>query len=243
MATLTTIYWLCFGIGLVYVLVAGTLGAVSHGMEAIGGDGDVDFDHDLDCDHGGDFDFDFDADLDADAGFDLDIDADLDVDIDADHDSGFAHDGHGEVHDVSAAMFPDWTPVSPLGIAGFLCAFGGAGLAASGKGISLIPSLAIAIGAGTAMAMLLWLVIGKWLYSMQGTSQARQGDMIGLEAEVLTPIGNGEIGEIAYVLGGVRHTAPAKMEGEGMINKRETVRIRTMKDNVVYVEKKRDLLV
>lgn len=236
METLATVYWLCFGIGLVYVLIAGTLGAVSHGMEAIGGDGDLDFDHDLDCDHAGDFDADLDADLDAD--FDLDIDADLD----ADHAAGFAHDGHGQVNDVHTGMFPDWSPVSPLGIAGFLCAFGGAGLVADGKGYSLILSLAVAVGAGTAMAMLLWLVIGKWLYSMQGTSEARQGDMIGLEAEVLTPIGNGAMGEIAYILGGVRHTAPAKIAGEGMINKRETVRIRTMKDNVVYVEKKRQLL-
>lgn len=225
METLITVYWYCFGIGLVYVLIAGTLGAVSHGMEALGGAGHLDFDHDLDLD--------------------ADLDADFDADLDLDTDGGFEHDGHGDVqggHAGVSTIFPDWSPVSPLGIAGFLCAFGGAGLVAAGNGFSLFPSLAIAAAAGTAMAMLLWLLIGKWLYSMQGTSEARQGDMIGLEAEVLTPIGNGATGEIAYILGGVRHTAPAKLTGEGLINKRETVRIRTMKDNVVYVEKKRELL-
>ena len=194
MATLTTIYWLCFGIGLVYVLVAGTLGAISHGLESTG-----DIDHDFDADH--DFDVDHDFDIDHDAGFDIaadhdydvgaadfdmgipdaDLAADADASVDADLDSGAegGHDLHGG-HTAVSDM-PDWNPFSPLSIAGFLCAFGGGGLLATGYGWPLGLNLATAVVGGVLMSFVLWLVIGKFLFGMQGTSQARQIDMIGLE--------------------------------------------------------------
>ena len=48
--------------------------------------------------------------------------------------------------------------------------------------------------------------------------------------------------EIAYVLEGVRYTAPARLLREGRIEKRETVRIRKVRGNMVYVEQKKKLL-
>lgn len=252
MATLVTIYWLTFGIGLVYVLVVGALGLIGSGIEAIGGDTD------LDMDHGGvDFDanpdLDLDTDLDVDTDFDVDVDTDLDLDVDTDvdfdADAGGHADfggGHGDVsagHDPGhAGLFPTFNPFSPLSIAGFLTAFGGAGLIASNSELAVWLSILVAAGGGLLMSLLLWLVIGKFFYGMQGSSEAHQADMIGLEAEVLTPMDQDEMGEIAYVLDGVRFTAPARLTKEGHTERREKVRIRRMKDNVVYVEQKHKLL-
>ncbi len=294
MVALTTAYWLCFGIGLVYVLVAGTLGAVSHGLESLSDvdtDVDHDFDHDFDADHdfdvdhdvgfdvdhdvGVDFDhdagfdvaadhdagFDFGADhdidvgaadfdvgvpdadldvgvdVDAGAGVDFDAAADTDVGLDVDHDADTSGAGHFATHEM-----PDWNPFSPLSIAGFLCAFGGGGLLATGYGLGLGWSLVAAVVGGILMAFVLWLVIGKFLFGMQGTSQARAFDMLGLEADVITPVEHELCGEIAYILEGVRYTAPARLISEGKAAKYDKVRIRKVRGNMAYVEPKKKLL-
>lgn len=282
MAALTTVYWLCFGIGLVYVLVAGTLGAVSHGLESLSDidtDVDHDFDHDFDVDHDFDMDhdagfdvaadhdagFDFgadhdidvgaadfdvgvpDADLDVgvdvdagvdfDAGVDIDADTDVDAALDVDHDADASGAGHFATH-----AMPDWNPFSPLSIAGFLCAFGGGGLLATGYGLQLGWSLLAAVVGGILMAFVLWLVIGKFLFGMQGTSQARAFDMLGLEADVITPVEHELCGEIAYILEGVRYTAPARLISEGKVPKYDKVRIRKVRGNMAYVEPKKKLL-
>ena len=85
-------------------------------------------------------------------------------------------------------------------------------------------------------------MIGKLLYSLQGTSEAREQDMVGLEAEVITPVEDDHTGEIAYILGGMRYTAPARLLKEGRVARREKVRIRRIKDNVAYVIPRKKLL-
>jgi hypothetical protein len=235
MAALTTIYWFCFGVGLVYVLVAGTLGAVSHGIDSLS-DIDTDVDHDFDVDHDAGFDVgadhdidvgaadfdvgvpDADLDVDVDAGIDFDVDADIDVDTDVDHDPGGVHDGH-----IASHTMPDWNPFSPLSIAGFLCAFGGGGLLATGNGLGVAWGLVAASISGLLMALVLWLAIGKFLFGMQGSSHAREIDMLGIDAEVLTPVEHDMCGEIAYILEGVRYTAPARLITEGRVEKRQKV--------------------
>jgi len=238
MATLTTIYWLCFGIGMVYLLISGTFGVVSHSLEAAGGDADFDFDHDADVD------FDTDLDFDADADFDLDIDHDIDGGIDVDHDAAADH-GHGHSAEVGAGshdVFPSFNLLSPLSVAGFLSAFGGAGLISMAYKMPLAFSLMTALGGGMLIALALWLVIGKFLFGMQGSSEAFQSDMVGLEAEVITPMEDDITGEIAYILGGMRYTAPARLEKEGRAGRTEKVRIRRMKDNIAYIVQKKKLL-
>jgi membrane protein implicated in regulation of membrane protease activity len=249
MAALTTVYWLCFGFGLVYVVISAALGAISHGL-AGGGGQDVDASghsfeaaghsfeaagHDVDA--GG-------VDADADGG-EL-ASADLSTD-DAAGTAGYAegaghadHVGHGAQYDTH--VMPSFSPFSPLSVAGFLAAFGGAGLAASEMALPPLATLGIAAGGGLAMGYLLYLLIGKLLFSMQGSSEAHQADMLGLEAEVLTPVEHELSGEIAYVLQGTRYTAPARLVRAGRIEKREFVRIKEIKDNIVYVEPKRKLL-
>ncbi len=252
MTTLVTIYWLCFGVGLVYVLVVGSMGLISAGLEGAGADHDFALDHDADFDLGHDADFGidhdvgFDVDADADAGFDIDFDmaSDADMGADAAAETGTEAgegDGHGHELAINEGL-ASYSPLSPVSIMSALAAFGAGGLISTATGISKWLGLAIAGGTGILMSYLFYLVIGKFLFSMQGSSEAKQYDMIGLEAEVITPMEEDLSGEIAYVLEGVRYTAPARLVKEGHADRRDKVRIRGIKKNIVYVEQKKKLL-
>jgi len=243
MAALTTVYWLCFGFGLVYVVVSATLGAVSHGLAGGGGHGAEAGGHGFDAaghdaDAGG-------HGLDA-AGHDVEaggVESDELAGADLSAGSGLdVHADAGHAGAYSTHVMPSFSPFSPLSIAGFLAAFGGAGLAATATALHPLATLGIAAGGGLAMGYLLYLLIGKLLFSMQGSSEAHQADMLGLEAEVLTPVEHELSGEIAYVLEGTRYTAPARLAQAGRVEKRQTVRIKAVQGNIVYVEQKRKLL-
>lgn len=236
MPILLTVYWFCFGAGLLYVLISGALGMVGHGAHAAGGhDGDL----------GGAEGVDQADTLDAASHVPDSIEA---ADIDSDSTDTSAHPDSSGLHGHTGAAQAghhagiDYSPFSPLPIAGTICGFGAGGLVAAGQGWPLALSLLGALGGGAVAALLLWLVVGKLLYAMQGSSEAHVEDMLGLEAEVLTPIEGSTTGEIAYILDGTRYTAPARLLDEGRVGLRETVRIRRMKDNIVYVERKRKLL-
>lgn len=245
MDALLTIYWLCFGVGLVYVLLSGTLGAVSHGLHALGG-----ADHGGDAGHVG-------LDHGAEAGGHAEAHAEghmgelHDADL-SDSDQGAAGHasehaaGHGHpamhVEAPEDSGFAHYSPFSPLNVMGFFCAFGAAGLLSSAYHATPYMSLIYAAGGGLGMALILWLLIGKLLYSLQGSSEGHAIDMLGLEAEVLTPVEREMSGEIAYILDGTRYTSPARLLNEGRIEKHETVRIRRVEGNVVYVEPRRKLL-
>jgi membrane protein implicated in regulation of membrane protease activity len=256
MTALVTAYWLCFAIGLIYVIAAGALGAIGHAGGGQGGDahaeaggGDMHAEAgagqmestDLDS---GDIDTDLDA-GDLDSGGMEGLDAGHEMDLG--HGAGgqaavlaHAHGGHAAEHGHGGMM--EYNPFSPLSLMAFICAFGASGLIATALGFSTLISLLLAVGGGLVMALVMWLLIGKLLFAMQGTSEAHQADMIGLEAEVLTPMDDAHTGEIAYILDGVRYTAPAKLTHEGAAAKQSKVRIRRIRDNVVFVEEKRKLL-
>jgi hypothetical protein len=242
-STLITVYWFCFGVGLVYVLLAGALGMVSHGIAGLGGHGGAEGHGGMDAAHGHGLDA---HTIDAHAG-----DAHADgaqiesVDIDADgNDFDAAHQGHaasglGAIHESG---MPDYNPLSPLSLMGTLCGFGAGGLIGLNSGLPLPLSFAAAAGGGLTMGLILWLIIGKLLYSLHASSEAHVADMIGLEADVLTPVEGSISGEIAYILDGTRFTAPARLTHEGRVPQHGKVRIRRIADNVVYVEEKRKLL-
>jgi len=276
MDVLLTIYWLSFGIGLAYVLLAGSLGALSHGMQALGGhsgdlghtgggesggglgDAQGDMSGDMSGDVGGDI-GDSGGDMgaaggDVHGGFEghggMDAHGGMDTHGGDMHGTAAGH-GEGAVGQHGHAMhvetpadqgFASFSPLSPLNVMGFFCAFGAAGLLGSAYVATPWLSLLIAAGGGLVMATLLWLLIGKFLYSMQGSSEGQSADMLGLEAEVLTPVEKDMSGEIAYILDGNRYTAPARLLGEGRAEQHSTVRIRKVDGNIAYVEPRHKLL-
>jgi hypothetical protein len=246
MEALLTAYWVCFGAGLVYVLLAGTLGAVSHGVHSFGGHDAAGGGEADGADAGGDSGLEAGGDSGADGGGPTEL---ASSDLDSGDTSGsVAHGagGHGGSHGVALqdddGGLAHYNPLSPLSVMGFLCAFGAAGLIGTNYVASPWLSLLIAAGGGLVMGLLLWLLIGKLLYSMQGSSEAHAADMLGLEAEVITPVEGTMSGEIAYILEGTRYTSPARLTSEGRVERHQTVRIRCVQDNIAYVEPRGKLL-
>ena len=238
MDILNYIYWVSFVVGTGYVLFAGVMG-MAGGFDTDGGDvGSAG--HDFDA-------HDFELDMDADADMDIDgHDFDLDSDVDTDgHEHEVLNKDYGESLAHAGGHSPDlanFNPFSMVSISSFLAAFGGGGILAGMNGAGLAVSILAAVAAGILMAVFFYLVVGKWLFSMQGTSQARDMDMLGMEAEVITPLAHDKTGEIAYNLRGTRFTSPARLISEGEVGRNEKVRIRRRKDNTVYVDRQRKLL-
>ncbi len=241
MTWLVTIYWLAFGIGLVYVLLSGAIGALAHGVHGAGA-GAGDSGHSLEL-----------SSSDLDSGHDgLDsVHGELDA-----HSAGqaAAEGGHGansEGPDHSAergesgfasGQFAAYSPLSPMSFMGTLSGFGAGGLLSTYFGLEGLLSIGPALLGGAAMAGLLWLVVGKLFYSLQGSSEAHVEEMLGLEADVITPVEHDMSGEIAYILGGTRYTAPARLVGPGRVPQHGKVSIRRIQGNMVYVEERRKLL-
>jgi membrane protein implicated in regulation of membrane protease activity len=60
--------------------------------------------------------------------------------------------------------------------------------------------------------------------------------LVGTEANVITPIPANGVGEIAYVVGGTRYTAPARLDTGGAVAGGKSVRIIRVTGSQFYVE-------
>jgi hypothetical protein len=58
---------------------------------------------------------------------------------------------------------------------------------------------------------------------------------VGVSATVISPIPQHGVGEIAYVQGGSRYTAPARTESGGAVGSGETVKINRITGSQFYV--------
>jgi len=135
-------------------------------------------------------------------------DAHMDYGVDAGgHASASAHAPHAaEFH------FPFF---SPLALATLFACIGGYGLIAlHGFRTEDATSILAAIPAAVVTAYLVtyagWRIVG----SSRGSSQIRIQDLAGVDAEVITPIPAGGVGEVAALVDGQRYTAPAR-EAQG----------------------------
>ena len=135
-------------------------------------------------------------------------DAHMDYGVDAGgHASASAHAPHAaEFH------FPFF---SPLALATLFACIGGYGLIAlHGFRTEDATSILAAIPAAVVTAYLVtyagWRIVG----SSRGSSQILLKDLAGVDAEVITPIPAGGVGEVAALVDGQRYTAPAR-EAQG----------------------------
>lgn len=125
-----------------------------------------------------------------------------------DHDVGGAH------FDPSLQLEPGmvhFSPLSPTIIATFLTAFGGTGMICL-KVFNLgnYTSIPIAILAALAVATAVFALL-QWVFEKtQASLNIEATQLVGTHAEVITPIPEGGIGEIAYVARGMRQNAPAR---------------------------------
>jgi hypothetical protein len=101
--------------------------------------------------------------------------------------------------------------LSPITIASFVTAFGAFGLIGLGLfNASTRGSLAWAAVGGLVVAVIAHFAFGYFLIAPQGSSEVRLRDVIGSEAEVITPIPADSVGEIAFVAQGGRMTYTAQ---------------------------------
>ena len=162
------------------------------------------------------------------------------VDVDAGvGDVGAGDVGHdtGQIVDATDERRRAFSAFSPTIVASFMVGFGVVGLVLQ-KGyqwdqISALP----ACGGGLLFSYLLMTVYNKLAAAASGSSHATVGELIGLRAEVTTPIGADSPGEVAYVLKGSRFSRSARSANGQAIGRGEKVTIEAIEGNKTYVLK------
>jgi membrane protein implicated in regulation of membrane protease activity len=157
------------------------------------------------------------------------------------HDFG----GHGDVgtgghadagYDHSGV--PGISFFSPTVLSSFVTAFGACGLI-----LERIPSTQsiwisapISAVAGALIALLTFLLFNAMFKRFQGSSESRVGTLVGQIASVATPIPQNGVGEISYVQGGSRYTAPARTTDGSPVTAGKCVRISRIVGTQFFVE-------
>jgi len=70
----------------------------------------------------------------------------------------------------------------------------------------------------------------------QSSSESRVASLVGQAASIVTPIPENGVGEIAYVQGGTRYTAPARTETGEAVGPGKPVRIHRIVGTQFFVE-------
>jgi membrane protein implicated in regulation of membrane protease activity len=97
-------------------------------------------------------------------------------------------------------------------------------------------SAPISAVAGATMAGMAFLLF-NWLFQKtQSSSESRVASLVGQAASIVTPIPENGVGEIAYVQGGSRYTAPARTETGTPVPAGRPVRITRVVGTQYFVE-------
>jgi membrane protein implicated in regulation of membrane protease activity len=157
-----------------------------------------------------------------------------------DHDGG-GHDvgtgGHAEAG-LDSSGLPGVSFFSPTVLACFITAFGAGGLVLSRIKAteSVWVSAPLSILIGLVMAFGAFLIF-NWLFkATQGSSESRVSSLVGMSASIVAPIPANGVGEIAYIQGGTRYTAPARTESGEPIAAGKSVRINRIVGTQYFVE-------
>jgi membrane protein implicated in regulation of membrane protease activity len=157
-------------------------------------------------------------------------DAHMDYGVDAaGHASASAHAPHAaEFH------FPFF---SPLALATLFACIGGYGLIAIyGFGAKDAVSILAAIPAAVVTAYLITYAGWRIVRSSRGSSQIRLQDLVGVYAEVITPIPKEGLGEVAALVSGQRYTAPAREAQGREVPRGAQVKVLRMVGSTLLVE-------
>jgi membrane-bound ClpP family serine protease len=156
------------------------------------------------------------------------------------HDVG-GHDigtgGHAEAgYDHSGV--PGVSFFSPTVLACFVTAFGACGLILEhiDKTRSVWISAPISAVAGLIMAGIAFFLFNAMFKATQSSSESRVASLVGKPASIITPIPANGVGEIAYIQGGTRYTAPARTESGVAVPSGRPVRITRVVGTEYFVE-------
>ena len=133
---------------------------------------------------------------------------------------------------------PGFSPLSPTTIASFITAFGGLGMIFSKVEAtrSVLINAPLAALGGLFVACLVFWLFRTVFRRTQGSSESHVARLVGAAATVITPIAPHGVGEIAYVQGGTRYTAPARTESGAPVPAGKPVRITRVIGTQYYVE-------
>jgi membrane protein implicated in regulation of membrane protease activity len=154
------------------------------------------------------------------------------------HDGGdFSAGGHAEAGLDTHGM-PGISFFSPTVLASFITAFGAFGIMFSHVDATKSPwvSAPLAMASGAVAAGLVFLLFNYMFSHTQGSSESQVSSLPGQTASVITPIPKDGVGEIAYVQGTTRYTAPARTENGAPIAAGKPVRICRIVGTQFYVE-------
>jgi len=154
-----------------------------------------------------------------------------------DHGGDIGTGGHAEAGFDNTGL-PGISFFSPTVLAAFITAFGACGLI-----LSRIPatrsiwvSAPASALAGAVIASLVFWVFNTMFQKTQSSSESRVATLLGLTASIVTPIPENAVGEIAYIQGGTRYTAPARTVDGKPIGPGQPVRICRIVGTQYYVE-------
>lgn len=139
-------------------------------------------------------------------------------------------------HDVSGGDI-HFSPWSPVVIAMFIASFGGTGILLKKLGLGTWVHMPGAAASGFVFAGLTFYVFWKIMSSTQQSSEPTVDDILGLEAEVITPIPVNGVGEIVYTTKQQRFSGPARSVDNREIPARAVVRITKLVSNTFFVER------
>ena len=98
-------------------------------------------------------------------------------------------------------------------------------------------------GVSLVTALILGYVVAFGIYHLMvfinrnvGSSEARVSETVGLTAEIITPITEDSVGEIAYITRGSRYTAPARSLDGRTIGRGRPVKIWRLVGATYYVK-------
>jgi membrane protein implicated in regulation of membrane protease activity len=145
--------------------------------------------------------------------------------------------GHAEAgYDHSGV--PGMSFFSPTVLACFVTAFGACGLILSNieSTKSVWISAPISAVTGLIMASMVFWLFNFMFKKTQSSSESRVSSLVGQEASIVSPIPKNGVGEIAYVQGGTRYTAPARTENGTPVSAGRLVRITRVVGSQYFVE-------
>src|SRR5690242_966356 len=150
--------------------------------------------------------------------------------------SGRGTGGHAEAGFEQSGM-PGMSPFSPTTIASFITAMGGLGMIFSSIKAteSVWISAPLSILGGLLIAAGVFFAFEAAFRKLQSSSESHVAQLLGQTATIITPIPANGVGEIAYVQGGSRYSAPARDEGGAAIANGQSVKIVRIVGTQFYV--------
>jgi membrane protein implicated in regulation of membrane protease activity len=145
--------------------------------------------------------------------------------------------GHAEAGPDTSDM-PGFAALSPTTLAAFVTAFGGFGMVFSKIEALKNPWTSVPLSglAGFLVAALVVALFRFIFRHTQSSSEAVVSRLIGTTGTIITPIPAQGVGEIAYVSGGSRYTAPARTVNGSTLATGQPVKIARIVGSDFYVE-------